>query len=93
MPAHASTGAVVSSPFSENSAIRDFLRAPHWSKHGDAFQHGQSLGRTGALEVRLARGPLDLWRAQRLRYKVFYEEQAARPDFAQPDPAPGRRQI
>ena len=81
MPAHASTGAVVSSPFSENSAIRDFLRAPHWSKHGDAFQHGQSLGRSGALEVRLARGPLDLWRAQRLRYKVFYEEQAARPDL------------
>jgi L-ornithine Nalpha-acyltransferase len=41
------------------------------------------LGRLGSLEVRLARGPLDLWRAQRLRFKVFYQEKAAKPDFAQ----------
>ena len=40
-----------------------------------------SLGRLGSLEVRLARGPLDLWRAQRLRYRVFYEEMAAKPDL------------
>jgi putative hemolysin len=37
------------------------------------------LGRRGDLEVRLARGPLDLWKAQRLRFKVFYQEMAARP--------------
>ncbi len=39
------------------------------------------LGRRGDLEVRLARGPLDLWRAQRLRFKVFYQEMAARPSM------------
>jgi putative hemolysin len=40
-----------------------------------------TLGRRGSLEVRLARGPLDLWKAQRLRFKVFYEEMAARPNM------------
>lgn len=37
------------------------------------------LGRIGALEVRLATRPKDVRRAQRLRYKVFYEEMAAVP--------------
>src|SRR3954466_1352988 len=32
------------------------------------------LGRLGSLEVRLATTPKDIRRAQRLRYKVFYEE-------------------
>lgn len=32
------------------------------------------LGRIGTLEVRLARKPKDVRRAQRLRYRVFYEE-------------------
>jgi L-ornithine Nalpha-acyltransferase len=59
-----------------NPVMRDFLRATQWLK-----QESASLGRCGSLEVRLARGPLDLWRAQRLRYKVFYEELAARPDL------------
>lgn len=40
-----------------------------------------TLGRLGDLEVRLARGALDLWRAQRLRYRVFYEEMSARPSL------------
>lgn len=39
-----------------------------------------TLGRSGALEVRLARGPREIWRAQRLRYRVFYQEMSARPD-------------
>lgn len=39
-----------------------------------------SLGRSGSLEVRLARGPAEIWRAQRLRYRVFYEEMSAKPD-------------
>ncbi len=39
-----------------------------------------SLGRSGSLEVRLARGPAEIWRAQRLRYRVFYQEMSARPD-------------
>lgn len=39
-----------------------------------------SLGRSGSLEVRLARGPSEVWRAQRLRYRVFYQEMSAKPD-------------
>jgi putative hemolysin len=37
------------------------------------------LGRLGSLEVRLARTAKEVRRAQRLRYKVFYEEMAAVP--------------
>jgi L-ornithine Nalpha-acyltransferase len=40
------------------------------------------LGRLGSLEVRLAAGPKEVRRAQRLRYKVFYEEGGATPDLA-----------
>lgn len=39
----------------------------------------ESLGRHGSLEVRLAAGDGEVRRAQRLRYKVFYEEMAAVP--------------
>ena len=39
-----------------------------------------TLGRIGSLEVRLARGPREIWRAQRLRYRVFYQEMSAKPD-------------
>lgn len=39
-----------------------------------------TLGRCGSLEVRLARGPREIWRAQRLRYRVFFQEMSARPD-------------
>ena len=38
-----------------------------------------SLGRRGPLEVRLAAGPGEVRRAQRLRYKVFFEEGSASP--------------
>ena len=37
-------------------------------------------GQIGSLEVRLARSRGDIRRAQRLRYRVFYEEMAAIPD-------------
>ncbi|MEH3145507.1 MAG: GNAT family N-acetyltransferase [Methylobacterium frigidaeris] len=37
------------------------------------------LGRIGSLEVRLATRPKEVKRAQRLRYRVFYEEMAAVP--------------
>jgi len=36
-----------------------------------------TLGRMGSLEVRLARGPAEIQKAQALRYKVFYEEMSA----------------
>jgi putative hemolysin len=38
---------------------------------------GDVLGRLGALEVRLARDTRELRQAQRLRYRVFYEEMSA----------------
>jgi putative hemolysin len=40
----------------------------------------ETLGRLGPLEVRLARGPREIWWAQRLRYRVFYQEMSAKPD-------------
>lgn len=42
-------------------------------------QPPQIYGRMGSLEVRLARKKSEIRRAQRLRYKVFYEEMAATP--------------
>ena len=39
-----------------------------------------TLGRVGSLEIRLAQTEREIRKAQRLRYKVFYKEMAARPD-------------
>lgn len=41
-----------------------------------------SLGRLGALEVRLARSAAEIRRAQKLRYNVFYREKSAVADAA-----------
>ncbi len=38
------------------------------------------LGRSGTLEIRLAKNARDVRRAQRLRYQVFYEEMSASPN-------------
>ena len=43
------------------------------------FQPPKIYGRIGSLEVRLARKRSEIRRAQRLRYKVFYEEMSATP--------------
>ena len=43
------------------------------------FQPPKIYGRCGSLEVRLARKKSEIRRAQRLRYKVFYEEMSAIP--------------
>jgi L-ornithine Nalpha-acyltransferase len=42
----------------------------------------RTLGRLGALEVRLARNAAEIRRAQKLRYSVFYREMSAVPDAA-----------
>jgi putative hemolysin len=47
---------------------------------GRRFQPPKIYGRMGSLEVRLARKKSEIRRAQRLRYKVFYEEMAATPN-------------
>jgi L-ornithine Nalpha-acyltransferase len=46
---------------------------------GRRFQPPKIYGRLGSLEVRLARKKSEIRRAQRLRYKVFYEEMSAIP--------------
>jgi putative hemolysin len=47
-----------------------------------AHRPSQSLGRVGALEVRLAQTAAEVRQAQKLRYRVFYEEGAAIPNPA-----------
>lgn len=47
---------------------------------GKRFQPPKVYGRFGSLEVRLARKKSEIRRAQRLRYKVFYEEMSAIPN-------------
>ena len=42
----------------------------------------RTLGRLGALEVRLAEGKRDVKRAQKLRYRVFYKDGTAIADAA-----------
>ena len=46
---------------------------------GRRFQPPKIYGRLGSLEVRLAHKKSEIRRAQRLRYKVFYEEMSAIP--------------
>lgn len=44
-------------------------------------RRGVSLGRLGDLEVRIAANLFEVRRAQSIRYRVFYEEMSAVPDF------------
>lgn len=56
---------------------------PHLAKsHRIDRPMPETLGRMGTLEVRLARGPAEVKKAQMLRYKVFYEEMSAVPNAA-----------
>jgi L-ornithine Nalpha-acyltransferase len=45
-----------------------------------AHRPSQSLGRIGSLEVRLAQTAAEVRRAQKLRYRIFYEEGSAIPN-------------
>src|SRR6266481_5281051 len=45
----------------------------------DRFATGPLLAMAGALEVRIAETGEEVLQAQRLRYRVFYEEMAAKP--------------
>jgi L-ornithine Nalpha-acyltransferase len=46
---------------------------------GQPIELPETLGRLGPLEVRLASGAKEVKRAQKLRYKVFYQEMSAVP--------------
>ncbi|MCC0004220.1 MAG: GNAT family N-acetyltransferase [Methylobacteriaceae bacterium] len=54
------------------------LRFPRRKKNRASF--GGTLCRAGSLELRLAETKKEIRKAQRLRYKVFYEEGGATPD-------------
>ncbi len=63
---------------------RDFCRSPgagcqSQAKRLGPWQPHKVYGRIGSLEVRLARKKSEIRQAQRLRYKVFYEEMSAVP--------------
>ena len=45
-----------------------------------AHRPAQTLGRLGALEVRLAQTAAEVRQAQKLRYRVFYQEGSAIPN-------------
>jgi len=47
-----------------------------------APEEPEALGRLGSLDISMARGARDVRRAQKLRYRVFYQEMAAIPDAA-----------
>ncbi|MEJ2436377.1 MAG: GNAT family N-acetyltransferase, partial [Pseudolabrys sp.] len=47
-----------------------------------AQRPAQSLGRMGSLEVRLAQTAVEVRQAQKLRYRVFYQEGSAVPNPA-----------
>jgi L-ornithine Nalpha-acyltransferase len=66
------------------AGLRPFLDQGYGFRSGG--RHARSLagvlGRSGSLEVRFAHNARDLRRAQRLRYRVFYEEMSAAPSHA-----------
>ncbi len=66
-----------SGPGADN-AVRPLLA--RFSRRLDLGGLGPSLARSGGLEARLAMTKKDVRRAQRLRYRVFFEEGRATPD-------------
>lgn len=66
--------------FSTLRRLPGLTRLPRFRREADGLP--EPLGRIGALEVRLARTARDVRRAQRLRFKVFYEEMGAEPNAA-----------
>jgi L-ornithine Nalpha-acyltransferase len=84
-PQKTSIGRASSPPFSMPKSIPDGLKLMRSLNPANRLvreTHGmpEVLGRIGSLEVRLALTTKDIRRAQRLRFKVFYEEMNATPD-------------
>lgn len=64
------------------SALSSITVPPGFAVPDEAVHLPDPLGRIGTLELRLARKPRDIRRAQKLRYKVFFEEMSAVPNVA-----------
>ena len=63
-------------------AAGTWLRSSFPTPAAERIDDSTSLGRIGALEVRLARDKREVKRAQKLRYKVFYKDGTAIADAA-----------
>jgi putative hemolysin len=63
------------------SALQAYGGLQAWAAR--THRPSQSLGRMGSLEVRLAQTAAEVRQAQKLRYRVFYQEGAAIPNPAQ----------
>lgn len=65
-------------------AMRTSVAATNTARPGPPIhtpvKTGETLGRIGSLEVRMARNFKEVKKAQRLRYEVFYEEMSATAD-------------
>ncbi len=71
-------GRLINAPAYHGARFLPALRAYGGFKHpGRIIPANETLGRLGSLEVRLARNAAEVRRAQRLRYRVFYEEGSA----------------
>src|SRR5512137_685976 len=57
------------------SSLQAYSGLQAWAARAD--RPSQSLGRVGSLEVRVAQTAVEVRQAQRLRYRVFYQEGAA----------------
>jgi putative hemolysin len=75
-PAQAGTGA--SGAPNLISTLQAYGGLQAWAAR--AHRPAQSLGRIGALEVRLAQTAAEVRQAQKLRYRVFYQEGSAIPN-------------
>ena len=75
-PAQAGTGATGAPNLISTLQAYGGLQA--WAAR--AHRPAQSLGRIGALEVRLAQTAAEVRQAQKLRYRVFYQEGSAIPN-------------
>jgi L-ornithine Nalpha-acyltransferase len=62
------------------SALQAYGGLQAWAAR--AHRPAQSLGRVGSLEVRLAQTAAEVRQAQKLRYRVFYQEGSAVPNPA-----------
>ena len=64
------------------AALSSIMVPPGLPVFDEAVHLPDPLGKIGTLELRLAQKPKDVKRAQKLRYKVFFEEMSAVPNVA-----------
>ena len=73
------------------SALQSYGGLQAWAAR--THRPSQSLGRMGSLEVRLAQTAAEVRQAQKLRYRVFYQEGSAIPNPAPAVRTPRHRQL